>query len=96
MKVFARYEPGHAGVFRLWFRGWKARGWTPKLVNDRKRIGRPGGLTVSMWDMNFSARKKEAWALRADYGAPGWESAPIVTFPPGTTEDDILKCGRAL
>jgi hypothetical protein len=100
MKVFADYEESEAPLLRVWVRSWTARGWEPRLLSyPPTRFHpqmKPGTfLKVLPRVINFSFRPSRKGLPRViGYGKRGWKTAALVRFPAGTTEDQVLTCGR--
>jgi len=92
--VIGRFNEKDLPVARAWLRSWKTRGWRTGIG-----LGRNAGLSLRV--INFSLvspkRGREVPDFRPKrYGAKGWQTAALVKFPPGATEDEILNCGRSL
>lgn len=87
--VVARYSEADLPLARLWLRSWKAHGWTTGIRFNQG---------ISLRVINFSLPKRGAPAklVPKKYGSPGWEKAPLVKFPSGVTEEQILNCGRSI
>jgi len=86
--VIARYCEADLPLARIWLRSWKARGWKTGIRFD---------TGISFRIINFSHRLRDRGRPKAKkYGTRGWLNAPLVKFPPGTTEADVINCGRPL
>ena len=107
MKVFAVFRESQSGIVKVWAASWRAHGWTPQLLAEwevedsgsarRAAKARGGGLLVDVCVINFAYPDRRRPTRRlARVGRSGWLTAPLVRFPPGTTEQTIRDCGRAL
>ena len=107
MKVFAVFAEPLAEIVKLWARSWAARGWTPQLLSHKEieihgspraaARARGGGFLSTLLVLNFSYPARRRPRVRTvKWGSPGWQTAPLVRFPPGVTEQDIRGCARAL
>lgn len=98
MKAFIRYRsPAEAGIINIAIRSWSAHGFDVKLLLP----GMPDpstGLVVNPCQINFGFRKAKKLFKRSTrkYGTRGWMTAPVVEFPPGTSDTVVLNCGRSL
>lgn len=88
--VIARYCEKDLPLARIWLRSWKARGWRTGV--------RLAGKGISLRVINFSLPRRGApeKLVSKKFGSRGWESSPLVKFPAGATEEDVLSCGRPL
>ena len=105
-RVFAVFESSKVALVRVWIDSWAARGWSPQLISPREieeagsvpqalRRRARGGAVTDLLAINFSGRPRDS--LRAvRLGRRGWQSAPVVRFPAGTSEADVFSCGRKL
>ena len=109
MRIFSEYNPVDAPLFRIWERSWRLRGWKPAIIAPKEaaRHGsaraaakvRGSGPLCSARLINFGLCRPRSTPRRfypVSFGKPGWEVAPLVLFPVGISESDILTCGRAL
>jgi hypothetical protein len=89
-RIIAKYAEKDIALARVWFRSWKARGWRTGV--------RLGGSGISFRVINFGLARRGAPEKNKSkkLGARGWLTSPLVKFPPGSTEDDVLNCGREL
>lgn len=88
VNVYTYYEPGVP--LSLWARSWKNRGWKPKILMPGAKKVRP---TVSPWLINFSLRPTKTLAGKIkNFPATG----PLVLFPDGMTEEQMVACGREI
>lgn len=90
--VLAKFCEKDLPTARVWLRSWKARGWRTGI-----RFSKKG---VSLRLINFSmapTRRGEVPTFRSkSFGVRGWKTAALVKFPLGTTEEEVLNCGREL
>jgi len=90
--IIARYCEKELPLARVWIRSWRARGWKTGIRFDKRE------RWVSLRVINFSLKRRGSpeqlkWKR---YGVRGWLTSPLVKFPAGATEDDVLNCGRPL
>ena len=94
--VIGKYCEKDLPVARIWLRSWKNRGWKTRIgfgnVDTSLRIINfsmrpPKGAPRGVYPVKFKAKR---------YGARGWQNAELVKFPPGSTEETILNCGREI
>jgi hypothetical protein len=108
MRILTVYSPAEAGLYRVWERSWRSRGFEPGIISA-KEIQKRGSSRAAAKArrsrlpvhpprlINFSLTKGKVRRQRFSYarfGSSGWEKAPVVLFPEGTTEAQILNCGR--
>ncbi len=98
MKVFIVYERGGPLVLRVSARSWESRGWTIRLLLPGA-LPPTNGIVINPRLVNYGIRPREWDRLKRStrkFGTRGWKTSRLVQFPVGTTDTDILECGRSL
>jgi len=106
VRVFAKYSGDLVSLVRIWSRSWESRGWEPRLLSAKeieeagsvKRAieARGGGRLTHLLVINFSHDPDGDSRGPVRIGRRRWKTAGLVRFPGGTTEADIIGCGREL
>ena len=87
--IIAKYSEADLPIARLWLRSWKAHGWKTGISFSK-------GVSFRLINFGLPRRGAPPKLKSKAFGAPGWETAPLVRFPSGVTEEQILNCGRSI
>ena len=82
-------------LLRVWDRSWRLRGWKTRILLPGESVWEGSLVTPYQW-INFSQKKFDLHFMVSDFGKMEWTSSPVVIFPEGVTEQQILECGRSL